>query len=174
MQLIFAVNDDYRIKRYSSDGNIEAIITRPFERKPVTQGDQDAFMRFVERLWRDQGIPQAAVEQLRSAIHFGEFFPAFATLAAGSNGILWVQHIQRASDLSEEQLESYNLFEDTGAPEWDVFDADGRLLGVVSMPERFAPRLFRGDKVYGVWRDELDVQYVMRYRIVGFTESATD
>ena len=35
------------------------------------------------------------------------------------------------------------------------------------MPERFAPRVFMGDKIYGVWRDELDVQYIVRLRIVG-------
>ena len=71
------------------------------------------------------------------------------------------------SALSAEELESYNLIEDSGAPDWDVFDAEGRFLGVVSMPKRFAPRVFVDDKIYGVWRDELDVQYVVRMRIVG-------
>jgi hypothetical protein len=35
------------------------------------------------------------------------------------------------------------------------------------MPQRFSPRLFHGDRIYGVWRDDLDVQYVMRLRIRG-------
>jgi hypothetical protein len=47
-----------------------------------------------------------------------------------------------------------------------VFDGDGKYLGVVTMPLRFQPRILLGDKIYGVWRDDLDVQYVMRLRIV--------
>jgi hypothetical protein len=35
------------------------------------------------------------------------------------------------------------------------------------MPPGFTPKLFRGEKIYGVWHDELDVQYVLRLRIVG-------
>jgi hypothetical protein len=57
--------------------------------------------------------------------------------------------------------------EDVGSPDWDVFDAQGRFLGVVNTPAGFTPRVFGGDKIYGVWRDELDVQYVVRLRIVG-------
>jgi hypothetical protein len=34
------------------------------------------------------------------------------------------------------------------------------------------PRLFRRDRIYGVWQDEFDVQYVMRLRIVGDGPSA--
>ena len=56
--------------------------------------------------------------------------------------------------------------EESGAPDWDVFDAEGRFLGIVSMPPRFAPRVYRDGKINGVWRDELDVQYVMRLGIV--------
>ena len=53
------------------------------------------------------------------------------------------------------------------APEWDVFDSEGRYLGVVTMPRLFTPKIFRGDKIYSIWRDEFDVQYVVRLRIVG-------
>ena len=35
------------------------------------------------------------------------------------------------------------------------------------MPDRFKPMVFRGDKIYGAWRDELDVGYVVVLRIVG-------
>ena len=49
----------------------------------------------------------------------------------------------------------------------DLFDAEGRYLGTVTMPDRFTPMRFIGDLVYGVWRDELDVQYAVRLRIGG-------
>lgn len=47
-----------------------------------------------------------------------------------------------------------------------MLDPDGRYMGVVKMPPRFTPRIILGGKIHGVWRDDLDVQYVMRLRIV--------
>ena len=35
------------------------------------------------------------------------------------------------------------------------------------MPPRFSPRNIVGNKLYGVFRDDLDVQYAVRMRIVG-------
>jgi hypothetical protein len=34
------------------------------------------------------------------------------------------------------------------------------------MPERFTPSLVHHDKVYGVSRDELNVEYVVRLRVI--------
>jgi hypothetical protein len=165
--LVYAVNDEYRIGLYSAEGELERVIKMPFEREPVGERDKEAFMTSVKRAWADAGVPPEGIAQLESGVSFGQFFPAFATVTAGPEGTVWVQHVQVPTELSEEQLENYNLFEDTGAPEWDVFDGVGRYLGIVTMPTRFAPRMVRGDRIYGVWRDELDVQYVMKLRIFG-------
>jgi hypothetical protein len=61
--------------------------------------------------------------------------------------------------------ESYNPQLDIGSRQWDVFDAEGRYLGVVSMPLRFQPVRFLGNNIYGIQRDELDVQYVVKLAI---------
>ncbi|NIM50623.1 MAG: hypothetical protein GTN62_09865 [Gemmatimonadales bacterium] len=167
LRLLFGVNDEYRIHVYLADGTCERILSKPFHRAPVSEQDKEAVMGFLERAWTDAGVPPAVLPQLKSIVHFGEFFPAFSNIQSGPNGTVWVQHTQSVAALSEEELEQFNLLEDSGAPDWDVFDSEGRFLGVVSMPRRFAPRLFRDNNIYGVWRDELDVQYVMRLRIVG-------
>lgn len=167
MQLLFGINNDYRIRIYSEDSELERIFTKPFERRPVTEGDRSAIMGFLERAWVDAGVPPQALGRLRSLVHFGEFIPAFANIQAGPGGTIWIQHVQSAAGLSEEELEEFNIIEDTGAPDWDVFDAEGRFLGIVTMPPRFSPRLFLDNKIYGVWRDDLDVQYVVRMRIEG-------
>ena len=167
LEVVYGVNDDYRIHVYSEGGVLERIITKPFERMPVSEGDRSAILGFLERTWVDAGVPPAALPQLMSIVHFGEFIPAFSSIRAGPLGTIWVQHIQTAAGLSAEELENYNLIEDAGAPDWDVFDSEGRYLGVVTMPPRFSPRLFLGNTIYGVWRDDLDVQYAVRYQIVG-------
>jgi hypothetical protein len=53
-----------------------------------------------------------------------------------------------------------------GSPNWEVFDAEGRFLGVATMPHRFQPMRFEGDKIYGIQRDELDVQYIVVLNVV--------
>lgn len=52
---------------------------------------------------------------------------------------------------------------------FDVFDPDGRYLGEVRAPEGFSLNpspYIRGDRVWAVVRDELDVSYVVRFRVV--------
>lgn len=167
MRMLYGVNDDYRIGVYSAAGELERIVEMPFERTPVGESDRRLIMDFLEEAWLDAGVPPNALPRLRSLVHFGEFIPAFATAQVGKDGTIWVQHSQPASELSDEELEGYNPLEASGAPEWDVFDPNGKFLGVVTMPPRVAPRLFRGDEVYGVARGEYDVQYVVRLRAVG-------
>lgn len=169
-KLLYGMNDDYRIEVYA-DGNLERVISRQFEPELVGENTKDAIRGWFRRQIDQAGaaVPPGMAEQIMDALDFGEFLPAFAGIVAGSDGEIWVQHIQAVTELSEEELESFDVLQDLGAPEWDVFDADGKYLGVVTMPRRFSPRLFRGDHVYGVWRDELDVQYVLRLKVVQAT-----
>ncbi len=168
--LVFAINDEYRLETYSAGGELERVIKMPYERAPVTERDKEVFMDFLERAWSDAGVPAEGITQLKSRVSFNEFFPAFAGFTAGPAGTIWVQHGQSPSQLSDEEAENYNPLEQGGAPDWDVFDGAGRYLGVCTMPARFAPRMIRGDRIYGVWRDELDVQYIMKLRVVGIRE----
>jgi len=173
VQLVFGVSDEYRIERYAG-GQLERVIAMPFERRPVGDRHKEAIMSEMERRWVAAGLAAEVRTRLRDRFHIADFFPAFGTVAAGPMGTIWVQRVKSASELSEERPESFTdtgapawNYMDIGTPDWDVFDSEGRLLGVVTMPRRFTPRLFRGDKIYGVWRDELDVQYVVRLRILG-------
>jgi hypothetical protein len=166
LQLVFGVNDDYRIGLYAG-GRPERIFTKPFDRIPVGDADKEAVRSELRRRMTQYGASAELIERNLSRFHFADYFPAFNVVVAGPMGTIWVQRILPISQLGEGWLASFGSIEDIGAPDWDVFDAQGRFLGVVQMPQGFTPRLFRGDKIYGVWRDELDVQYVLRLRIVG-------
>jgi hypothetical protein len=166
LSVIYGVNNDYRIGMYDRSSSLSRILSKPYEPVPVTERDLRAFWGYLDRAWLNNGVSPSRLPELHSRVGFAEFYPAFMSIQIGYRGTIWVQLIQTPGDLTDEELERYNFIEEFGSPNWDVFDREGKFLGVVTMPPRFQPRLFHEDKIYGVWRDDLDVQYVMWLRIV--------
>jgi hypothetical protein len=163
VQLVFGVSDEYRLGLYVG-GQLERVISKPYARRPVGDRDKEAIMSEMERRWVGAGASAEMMARLRNRFHFADFFPAFQTVAVGPRGTTWVKHLKPASELSAKELEHYHEWP---GQEWDVFDSRGRFLGAVTMPESFNPMVFRGDKIYGAWRDELDVEYVVVLQIDG-------
>ena len=168
--LLYGRNDEYRIRRYDAVGNLTRIFTMPFETEPVDE---------AERAVVEEVLLQAMEAALQSSpFRFAESFPAFHRFVSGPRGTLWVQGVIRPSELPDaSQLNTiFDNFESFltdphlgfGSEMWDVFDADGRLLGTVTMPAGFRPLKFTDDAVYGVWRDDLGIEYVVRLGVVGF------
>lgn len=98
--------------------------------------------------------------------------PAFRSLYAGEDGRIWVlRHGPgvEADDPDHDPTDPDSVEERWSEPVlFDVFDPDGTFLGTVHAPDAFSPYptpVFRGDRVWAVTRDELDVQRVVRFRI---------
>jgi hypothetical protein len=109
-----------------------------------------------------------ATQLVDTRLHFAPNYPAFAQMLEGPRGSILVQLIEPVSSLSAEERENFDFTSGSmGSRNWDVFDDQGRYLGVLAMPLRFQPVEFRGDEIYGVQRDELDVQYVVKLRVGG-------
>ena len=100
--------------------------------------------------------------------------PAFRDIAAGRDGRLWVQ-------LSDDAERLEGVEEGPTAPGevpaerwrepvvWDVFEPDGSYLGQVRAPDglqTYPAPVFDGDAVWAVTVDDLDVEYVTRFRVV--------
>jgi len=166
-KLLFGMDDQYRIGVYHA-GELERVIEKPSERRPITDRDKEF----------EWGVPPDA----RAYIRVVDSYPAFNDIIAGPEGTIWVQHVMAISEMSDAdrrslgslagfgrwvQMIPHMMRDFHGAPGWDVFDADGRFLGVITMPSRLSLQVIRGDKVYGIMRDSLDVEYAVRLRIVG-------
>lgn len=50
---------------------------------------------------------------------------------------------------------------------WERFDRDGKLTGELRLPERARIRAVRGNRIWVVQPDSMDVPYVVRYRLAG-------
>lgn len=162
-RIFYGTNSDYRLEVFSTDGELQRVIQKAFQRRTVTEGDKEAFRRILQELWERQGVPPQAMTAMSQSLQFAEFYPAYANVLGGPDGSLWVQRIQTPESVSE-QGGSFNI-QDIGGAEWEVFDDQGRLLGVVRMPPRFTPLAFHGDDIYGLLLDEYDVQFAARMRL---------
>jgi len=166
LTIMYGVTGEYRVGLYDRAAQLKTLIVREYVPRPITDRDVRAFFAYLDRAWLANGATPERLRENRLRVSFAETFPAFSAVHQGHEGTIWVQRVQAPGDMTDEQIELYNFLEDFGAPDWDVFDKEGRFLGVVRMPPRFQPRLFVGDAIYGVQRDELDVQYVTRVRVV--------
>jgi hypothetical protein len=170
--VLYGVNDDYRFGVYEAGGTLRRVISKPFTPRDISEADQHAMMTAFERLWRRFGLTQEQVAQARQTITFAARYPAYLQMLEGVDGSIWVQGVQSPTNLPPELQDSYNPQLDLGSRAWDVFDADGRYLGVVDMPLRFQPVRFLGNAIYGIQRDELDVQYVVKFQVVSSGRAA--
>jgi hypothetical protein len=162
----YAMNDQYRVLVNDPAGNLTRIITRESTPKPVEERDREAILRLMQDQYRQFGLPPAQIEQILQGVGFADFYPAFGQIFLGPEGTLWVQRIRSARDMAGDAGEEFEFDpQDIGSPEWEVLDSEGRFMGVVTFPDGFQPRNVQGDHVYGLWQDELDVQYIVRLKV---------
>jgi hypothetical protein len=183
-RLHFGMNDVYRVEIHSSAGFLERIITKSFAPRAINESDQELMRSLFDEQLRATVPPEAfeqASAQVDEMVGFAESYPAYARILLGPGNSVWAQHVPSPSELSDEDRiswnfmdvltgVSWNLIEDIGAQDWDVFDSEGRFLGVVTMPLRFTPHAIVGDKIYGVSRDGYPVTILvsMATGLIGF------
>jgi len=78
--------------------------------------------------------------------------PAYDGIVVGDNGSVW-------ASIWEASASGPNVT-------WHVYGHDGVFEGSVAIPRDFELHAASPDAVLGVWTDELDVEYVRRYRFV--------
>jgi hypothetical protein len=161
---VSAMNSAYRVEFWSADGQLTQVLNRDVTRKPVTETDEATMLRLLGNLFAEQGLPPATVQQVLQGFDFADTYPAFLNLLVADDGSTWLQQIQTADELAAGGDE-FNP-QDLGSSRWDVFDREGRYLGELTFPERLTPLKSTGDAVWGIARDELDVQYIVKLRVV--------
>jgi hypothetical protein len=128
---------------HGPDGAVRTLLRRPFTPVEVTEADRDAYRK--RQMETDAPAEMAAVlRELAGKVPFPARKSAFAGMLVDAEGCVW--------------LEEHT---DGDAPDaYQVFGADGRLLGRVTMPAGLRAREIGRDYVLGTWNDELDVTHV--------------
>jgi hypothetical protein len=153
---------DYRIDVFAPTGQRVRTITRQHRPRAVTDRDLVRLRSCIDdRLARGGRGPAGGAFVERLALGRPEVFPAVARILVADHGAIWVQRadigdlpIERACGISSPAI-------------WDRFDHTGRFLGTVSLPASFTAHHVSDSAVLGTERDDLDVEYVVRYRVAG-------
>jgi hypothetical protein len=99
-----------------------------------------------------------------------EHKPIVRAIVVGADGRIWVQRW-----LAGERLPESEVSASSGVPPllwrepvgFDVFEPHGHFVGFVSVPPRATILHSRGDQVWAVVLDSLDVPSVVRFRLTG-------
>jgi hypothetical protein len=147
--VVYGSSDTYEFAVYARDGTIERIVRAPHPARPVTEAD---YRRYV-----DQEVEEAEGETRRSDIESrlrelprAQTMPAYDELVVDAAGNIWVRDFE---------------VERSAPRAWTVFDAQGRMLGPVTVPAGLRIRQIGDDYLLGTWRDDFDVEHVRLYRL---------
>ena len=156
-----AQNDTWEVEVRQADGKLLRLIRIPRQgmaltpelvathRKMLLEAlESNRFLRQMPEPVKSQMMTQMknGVEQ---AV-YPETLPFIEALLIDPAGNIWVREVQPPGV-------------ETGV--FTVLNPDGTLLGKVTTPARFSGAAVGNDAIYGVWRDEDDVQHLRAYRL---------
>ena len=152
--IVKGVSSEYRIDLHFPEHVLR--IERAYDPVPVLPSERDHYrdsitdmMRYMDPDWEWNGPP------------IPETKPVFRRLHSGKDGRIWVELSPELRSAADPSLGERIRF--------DVFEPDGTYLGAVNAPAGFRTAVgpvFDGDHVWAVTLGELDVQRVVRYRIM--------
>ncbi len=178
--MVGGLSTRYAIDQYRRDGTVLRM-EREYEPVPVTSGERSN--REERARWN---MRQTQPDWTWNGPAIPDHKPPFRDINVGRDGRIWVMVSTPGEQIPDDEIIEPS---DQGpnprpATRWreptayDVFEPDGTYLGRVMAPTGISPwpePVFDGDRVWAVVRDELDVQYVTRFRVVlDATESAAE
>ncbi len=164
-------SDEYRLTWQRYDGTVLRVATLDREPLALTDEGQTIWLQRLDAVDQQLQIPQERSAEMKSRIRFESTYPAYRRFVCGPAGTLLVQRIRPLRELTEAQVENLDLSDQPpGADEWDVFNREGRYLGVAPLPVPPHRQAFTRDST-GAWlmleveRGEFDVLYAAVWRI---------
>ncbi len=147
--LYFAPPGSFEYRRFSLDGSLERIVR---VNEPTTPITSEIIARHIqEQVDRADESQRDALRASYGAMPFPEQFPLVDELHADTEDRVWVRRYRVPAAETTQVLH--------------IFGPDGLLAGTIHLPDQLELRFATGDRLAGVWRDEMDVQSVRVYAI---------
>jgi hypothetical protein len=132
----------YAFRSESLAGDTLLLVERPYEPFPIEDATREEGSR------REGWV----ADEPYSTDQVPRVYPPFDRIAPATDGTIWIFRTAAG-----------------GTSAVDVFAPDGVYLGAAGLPadfDRMDVRVVTGEHMYGIARDDLDVEYVVRLRIV--------
>ena len=154
----WATSDRYEITFYDTEGQVRRILRRhvqPLVIDESMKAEYKAAMLAVVRRIAGEEAARRDARRYEDAT-YTEIVPLFGFAFVDGDHRLWV---------SEWPFPVASV--QNPPRRWSVFSPEGMWLGDLEAPERLLLVDSRGDTVLGIWRDDLDVQYLQLHRLIG-------
>jgi hypothetical protein len=163
-RVYYGFNDAMDIAVFDLDGRMNTRIRRDVEPVTITDAVRDSvYEAMIERTDpRDRQRLRRSLETLpRDSV-----MPRFGPLRADAVGNLWVVNITEPYQMRPYAFADIKVRFGPSRPSFAVFDTAGVYLGDVETPRGLEIREIGDDYVLGVWRDDMDVEYVRMHRLI--------
>ncbi len=142
--------DAYNIQGLELGSRATASLTLAHDYIPVTDDDVRA-LRERDLASFDTEEQRRRRRQLLDRLPHRETMPAFAALVVDTLGNVWVEAARRPGH---------------DDPSWTVFSPSGTVIATVATPVGLAIMQITDDAIWGIWRDEFDVEHVRAHRLI--------
>ncbi len=144
----------FRVVRHGTSGQVVFDRRFPYRPRPFPAAVRDSLREKMVGMLLESGFVRArgrAEALVDDSVRIPPFQPPVSHVAAGRDGTTWLRREHAGG----------------GTVQWLVLDAAGSPLAEVGAPAGLTILEARRDMVWGVEPDELDVPYVVRYRVRG-------
>lgn len=142
--------DRFEIQEFSLEGKHLQTIREDRATVPVTTAEVEAYVSdFIARA--SGRVNTSTYRQYFQEIEWPKTYPAYGQLKVDGAGNLWVEEYPiPGKDIRD----------------WTIYSRSGGRIAVITLPRGFRLLEAGRDYVLGVWRDELDVDYIRVYGLV--------
>lgn len=157
-RLVVGDNRTYEVRAFVKTGELELIVRQHYTPTPVTREHIDGHVE--AELAEIEEAARARLRVMYRDYPVLESFPAYSALLADPAGFLWIQH---------------RTTPDATRVSWSVYDAEGRIMGVVETPGSAEVLEIELDHILTLAKDDLGVEYIQAWPLSrdGRTGSAT-
>ena len=142
-----------KVTKIGLDGDTLFTAAVPYDPVPLPSERYDSAVAVIVDQWRNRQF-SASEADIRKAMYRPSYLPALRGITQAEDGTIWLRRYDPVESETGEQM-----------TEWWVLDAEGSPLARAETPAGLSLRVINGDTVWGVERDELDVEYFVRYRL---------
>lgn len=158
-RIAVGVSSAYEIRIHDGSGSLQRIIRRGIPARSITGQERQWLLApmlgaFDQQIARSDSAAGAVIRRMRDNVSVAEVYPHFGSLLFGPEGRLLVGQIGPPADPDAPP-----------APprvSRDVFDSDGRFLGVLDLPSGFRVLTATPRAVYAIRADDEGRQVVVR------------